>query len=518
MSKLAKTTIFLMLASLVSKILGFGREVALASAYGTSAYSDAYLIALNIPNVIFASIGAAIGTTFIPLYYDIETNRGNNEALLYTNNITNIISTISIIIALICLIFTEPIVKLFAVGFNGETLTLAVKLTRVLIIGILFIGLSNIMTAYLNIKGNFTVPGLIGVPYSFIIIISILISKKFGIMTLAYGTLLGMASQFLFQLPFAYKRNYSYKFKFNLKDEYLKKMIFLVGPIFIGVTVNQLNAMIDRTLASTLAEGSISALNYAYRLNGFVMGMFIASIASVIYPTLSKLSNEKNQGEFIKSITSSVNSVILLIIPISFGAIVLAKPIVSILFERGEFTSQATNRTAIALSMYSLGMVAFGLRDILGKVFYSLQDTKTPMINGAASMILNIILNLILVNKMGYYGLALATSISAIICIFLLFSSLKKRIGYYGQDKIIKVTIKSITSAIFMSVCTLISYNLISNTLGIGNISKLISLFGSVAIGAISYIIPIILLKVEEVKLITNIIRKTKFTNNKVEI
>ena len=153
-------------------------------------------------------------------------------------------------------------------------------------------------------------------------------------------------------------------------------------------------------------------------------------------------------------------------------------------------------------------MVGFGLRDILGKVFYSLQDTKTPMINGAMAMGLNIILNLILVKFMDYAGLALATSISAIICILLLFNSLKKKIGYLGEDKIIKTTFKAIISAIAMGIVTYFVYNILSDMLGVKFITEAIALFVSIGIGAAVYSTLIVMLKVEEVSIITDIIKK----------
>ena len=194
--------------------------------------------------------------------------------------------------------------------------------------------------------------------------------------------------------------------------------------------------------------------------------------------------------------------------PVSIGSIVLSRPIVKLLFERGEFDTRATSMTVIALIMYSLGMVAFGLRDILSKVFYALQDTKTPMINGATAMSMNIVLNIILVRYLKIAGLALATSISAIICIFLLFGSLKKKIGYFGQDKIIKTTIKSILSAVVMGIITYFAYDMVSNLLGLGFIKEVISLVVSVGIGAITYAILVVVLKVDEVSIITSMMKK----------
>ena len=149
-----------------------------------------------------------------------------------------------------------------------------------------------------------------------------------------WGTLIGIIIEFLFQVPFAKREGYKYKFELSLKDEYTKKTMWLIAPVLIGVAVNQINTMVDRTLASTLVEGSISALNYANRLNLFVMNLFITSIAAVIYPMLSNLSTNNKKEAFNDSVVKSVNSVSLLIIPISIGAIVLSKPIVKILFQR----------------------------------------------------------------------------------------------------------------------------------------------------------------------------------------
>ena len=509
MSNLAKATIGLMIATLLSKILGFARELVLAAAYGASSYSDAYLIASNIPLVIFVGIASALSTTFIPMYYDIHTSKGGKESLKFTNNIFNIVTSITILLSIVGFVFSKPIVKIFAIGFEGETLDLAVNFTKVMIWGIVFIGMRTIITAFLNSKNNFYIPGLIGIPFNIIIIVSILLSSKLNnIYLLVWGTLLGILSQFLFQLPFATKIGYKYSKYINLKEDYIEKVIWLVVPVFIGIAVNQINTMVDRTLASTLVEGSISALNYANKLNQFIMSLFITSISAVIYPRLSKLSCENDEQNFIESIVKSINSVTLLIIPVTVGAIVLSKPIVKILFQRGEFDSIATQMTSVALIFYSIGLIGMGLRDIIGKVFYSLKDTKTPMINGSVAMVINIILNIILIKFMGHAGLAFATSISSIICILLLFRSLKKKVGYFGQDKIISTTLKCIGASIIMGISTFIIYNYCINMLGVGFIYEIISLGLSILSGAIVYLILIMIFRIEEVDSIILYINK----------
>lgn len=509
MSRVAKAAVGLMAVTLIAKFLGFGRELALATAYGASGTSDAFLVAMNIPAVIFTAIGTSLGTAFIPLYCDVDSKLGEREANKFTNNVFNIVVLICLAFSVIGALFTPQIVKLFAIGFKGETLNQAIYFTRVMILGMAFLGMSYIMMAYLQVKENFTIPGLMPVPYNMFIILAILVSVKVSPYLLPWGALIGLLFQFLFQLPFAMKKGFKYKPYINLKDEYLKKMLWLVGPVLIGVAVNQINTIVDRTIASTLVEGSISALNYANKLNQFVMGMFIVSISSVIYPMLSKLSSENNKDKFNKSISTSVNAVTLIVIPISVGAIILANPIVKLLFQRGEFDARATQMTAIALMFYSVGMIGFGLRDILGKVFYSLKDTKTPMINGVIAMGLNITLNITFVKftNMQLAGLAFATSISALVTIALLFISLRRKIGPFGGKSIALVMIKSMISAALMAVVALFAYSTIGSILGSGAIQEIITLAASVGMGALVYGISIILLKVSEVNLILDTIK-----------
>lgn len=510
MSKVAKAAVGLMAATLIAKILGFGRELALASAYGASGTSDAFLVAMNIPAVIFSAIGTSLGTAFIPLYCDLEAKQGKKASLRFSNNVLNIVVLLCLITSLVGVVFTEPIVKLFAVGFKGETLTQAIYFTRVLILGMSFLGMSYIMMAFLQVKENFVIPGLMSVPYNMLIIISIFLSVTINPNLLPWGTLIGLSLQFIFQYPFARKKGFKYRPYINLKDEYLKRMLWLIGPVLIGVAVTQVNSIVDRTIASTLVEGSISALNYATKLNQFVMGMFIVSISSVIYPMLSKLSTENNKKKFKESIVTAINVVTLIIIPISVGAIILAEPIVKLLFQRGEFDARATQMTAIALIFYSIGMLGFGLRDILGKIFYSLQDTKTPMINGIIAMVLNIVLNLAFVKytNMGLGGLAFATSISSLVTIALLSVSLRRKIGAFGGKKIISVLIKSIIAALLMALVTKFTYNVIDAFLSDGFIQDAIKLAISVGLGAIVYAVSIIVLRVDEVKLIFKMINK----------
>lgn len=498
MSKIAKATVVLMMFTLLSKFLGFIRETVLVAVYGASLTADAYIIAIDIPTVLFATIGVALSTTFIPLYFEVIKSEGEDSALKFANNTFNIVILISIILAMLGYVFAYPLTKMFAMNFNNEKLIVATSFTQIMIWGVVFIGLSNIMTAWLQIKGKFQIPGMVGIAYNTIIITGIILSGKVNVRILPIAALLAMISQFLFQLPFAYRNGYRYKLIIDFKDKYFKKICFLILPVFIGVGVNQLNVIIDRSLASGFGDGIITILNSANKLNNFVMGLFITTIISVIYPKLSKLSSEDDTKRFSNTICKSVNSIIILIVPISVGAILLSEPIVRLVFERGKFTNHDTKLAAIALSYYSIGMLAFALREILNKIFYSLKDTKTPMKNATLTMIMNIILNLILIQFIGFKGLPLATSISAIVCVSLLFIDLKKKISYFGQDMMLITLFKCIVSATVMGCGVKFSYHILTNIFNY----EILSLLFTISIGVIIYLLSIVLLKVEGLHLI----------------
>lgn len=492
-----------MIITVLSKLVGFARDLTLSYFYGASSITDAYLISITIPSVIFGFIGIGIATGYIPMYSQIEKLEGSNEGNRYTNNLVNILLVLSTLLFIFGLLFTKPLVMLFASGFEGETLELAIRFTRVTLIGMYFTGLIAVFNSFLQIKGNYSIPALIGFPMNCVTIIAIIISSKGNILLLAIGTVIATASQLLLILPFAYKKGYKYKPIFDLKDKYIKDMVYIALPVIIGVSVNQINILVDRTLASRLAEGGISALNYANRLNGFVMGIFVLSITTALYPMISKMAAENNMDGLKKSLSEAISGINLLVIPATVGAMIFAEPIVRILFDRGNFETQAISMTSVALFFYSLGMIGFGIREVLSRAFYSLQDTKTPAINAAIAVLLNIILNIILSRFMGIGGLALATSISAIFGTVLLFVSLRKKIGSFGIKKLANSFMKIIGASLVMGLISKLSFNSM-----IGALGQNISLVITIGIGAMVYGVMIYFMKVEEVEVLVGMMKK----------
>lgn len=510
MSKVAKAAAGLMVVTILSKILGLFREQVLAAAYGTQMYAAAYSTANSIPIVLFSVIGSAIATSLIPMYNKLRQESGEHRALEFTNTLVNLITLICLAISIIGAIFTEPLVKLFAAGYTGEILQTTVNFTRILLFSIIFIGLANIMTGFLQIKNNFLIPGLIGIPYTIVIVLSIYLSLNHGIYVLIYGTLIALAFKFLFQVPFAYKKGYRYSLKINLKDEGIKEMMILIMPVVIGIGVSQLNIMIDRSLASTLGTNIVASFGYANKLYEFVQALFVTSILSVMYPKLASLLVQDDMSAFKFSLRKTMNVIIILIVPIIVGAVVLAVPIVKVLLQRGKFTYEDTLITANILKIYTVGILAVAIRDVMARGFYSLHDSKTPMTNGVIAILINILLNLIFINFMGYKGLALASTIAGYIGLLLFYFSLKNKIGNFEQREVFVVFIKSLIAASIMGIFSKFIFNYISKNISPGFISDVISLGSSVGIGVIVYFITIYLFKVEELRSIIDMI-KCKF-------
>lgn len=498
-----KTALLLMLLTILSKMLGFARDLILSYFYGASSITDAYLISITIPSVIFGFIGVGIATGYIPMYSKIYNLEGSKKANKYTNNLVNILVVLSTIIFVFGLLFTEPLVKLFASGFEGETLEMAIRFTKITLIGMYFTGLISVFSGFLQIKDNYAIPALMGFPLNFVTIIAIIISSKGNVLILSIGTVIATASQLLLVLPFAYKKGYKYKSVFDLKDKYIKNMVYIALPVIIGVSVNQINVLVDRTLASQVAEGGISALNYANKLNGFVQGIFVLSITTALYPMISKMIAENNMDGLKKSVSEAISGINILVIPATVGAMIFAEQIVRLLFDRGMFDDQAIAMTSSALFFYSFGMIGFGLREVLSRAFYSMQDTKTPAINASIAVVLNIILNIILSKFMGIGGLALATSISAIFGTLLLFISLRKKIGPFGIKNLFISFMKIIGASLVMGLIAKLSFNTM-----IGMVGQNISLVIAISTGAVVYGVTIYFMKVEEVDLLVGMLKK----------
>ncbi len=507
-TKAAKSIIIMIIFTIGSKLLGFIREMLIAAKFGSGVETDTFFVVVTATGLFSSVFIQSLNTTMIPVLADVEKNEGKEGKRYHTNNVLNIVLLISTGITIFAWILSPYIVKLVAHGFEGEQFKLAVQMMRIGLPVVICTGLAGVFRGYLQSESMFMEYSVSQFPYNFAYIFYLLIlSSFFGIKGLMVTSVLAVFAQFLIQIPGARNTGFKYRLIINFKDEYIKRILHLVLPVLIGVSINDLNNIIDRSLASTLVEGSISALNYGSRLTRIVQDIFITTLSTVIFPMLSDVASRDNMIEFKKMLRFGFNIVVLITIPATVGMIVLAEPIVRIAFQRGVFDADATKLTTGALIFYSIGLVCVSLKPLLSRAYYSMQDTKTPMINSIIAVSINIILNLILIQYMAHRGLALATSISAIVSCGLLIYMLRKKIGPLGIKSYVICGFKAFVSSLIMGIVAYILYSSLNNMIGDTNMGDLVALLISAGTGALLYFALVYIMKVEEFQWLVGLIK-----------
>ena len=407
---------------------------------------------------------------------------------------------ITIVIVILGYVFSPTVIKILAKGFEGEQFDLAVKLNRIGLPIAVLLGFTHVISGFLHSSQIFGPPAISGLPYNFVFLIYLFFfAKDSSVVTLMIISVLAASTQFLILLPAVNNQGYKYRLNINLNDKYLKKAMMLIVPVLIGSAVQQINIVIDKTLASSLVEGSISALSYATKINDMVIAVFIMAITTAVFPMLSSAFSQDNNQKMKEILGQGINIILIVTVPATIGLLLLAEPIVYLFFQRNAFDEVATYMTSQALIYYSIGLVGASLRLMLNKVYYSFQDTKTPMINGAIAVVINLILNLLLIKPLGHRGLALATSISATITTIMLFVSLRKKIGSIGLTKYLICFLKTLSAAFIMGLVVAFIYYKLGALLPAKKIIQMIMLLLSVAAGAIVYFGLCIVFKVKEI-------------------
>jgi putative peptidoglycan lipid II flippase len=295
----------------------------------------------------------------------------------------------------------------------------------------------------------------------------------------------------------------------NLKDPEIRKTLLIIGPIILGGLSGYINTVVDRTLASRMAEGSISALTYAVRIRGLVLGLSVMLLTTVLYPLLSEHAAEKDKEKLIALLNFGLKSIMLISLPAIAVLVVLNPSIVRLLYQRGSFTTLGTLMTSRALFFYSFSILGLGISDLLTKMFYSLKDTRTPMIISLFTVALNILLNLFFSQFMGYAGLALATSIAALSSALILFVYLNQKV-LEGNIRIMAVSLKSLFSVVIMGLLMYFLAGKLNPDSGT-TLSQIMKLTVVVIAGGVSYTALLYLLKVQELYSVINSIRSRFF-------
>lgn len=484
-----KLSLVLIIISLFSQLTGFIREVVISYFYGASSISDAYYIALTIPMMFYAFIGKAISTSYIPVYSEIENKKGQDNAFKLTNNVI----TVSILICLLFIIltwaFTPQIVSILASGFVGESYELTIDFTRIMIFGTITMATVNIYSAFLQYNNNYISPAFNGVLLNFIVISSTVLSSLFNNpLFLPIGTFGGMLLQTISLKFFSRKVGLINSIVFNVKNEELKKVFFLSLPVILGVGVNEINLLIDRTLASRV-DGGVSILNYANKLNGLIYGIFVFSLITILYPAIIKAANDNKINLFKQKMNDTFVWIVLLVTPATFGLFFLSSEIISFIYGRGEFSTQNQDLTSLALQCYSVGVLAVSLRLVISRGYYALQDTKTPAVNGVYGLLINSILNIILFNYLGLVGIPLATSISSWITLFLLLTHYKNKIQNLIKKEVVILFIKSCIASVIMGLFAKFLFYFLDSNIG---------LLITIVLATVLYLVLMVLFKVRE--------------------
>jgi putative peptidoglycan lipid II flippase len=504
------------LGTFTSRILGFIRDMVLAKIFGASLVADAFYVAFRIPNLLrelFAEGSMSAG--FIPVFTEYLTNKGRKEAKeLARSAFTVMVLALAIIVSL-GILFSPQIISAIAPGFLGDLqkFKLTTGLTRVMFPFLFFISLAALAMGILNSMRHFAPPAFSSASFNIInivVLIGLAPHLDEPVYAAAVAVTLGGVAQFLIQLPALYREGFTLSIKRPIFPFHpgVVQMGKLILPTTIGLSVTQVNILVNTLLASFLPIGSVSYLYYGMRLIHFPLGIFAIALATALLPTLSAQASKNDTEALRKSFSFGLRLVFFIIFPAMLGLILFRVPIVHLLFERGEFDSLATQGTADAVLFYAFGLWAFAGVRIVVPVFYAFQDTKTPVKIAIMAMLLNVILNLLLMGPLQHRGLALATSISAIFNFSFLILLLKRRIGRIDGKRILI----SHGKVVFAALPMILPFFWLSRQViwaSGGNLGiKALSLSFAILASVLMYTVLQVILKSEEVFFIARLLKE----------
>lgn len=444
--------------TLLSRILGLVRDMVMATIFGSGMAADAFFVALRIPNLLrrlFAE--GSLTIAFIPVFTEYLTLKSREDAFDLARIVFTILSLILVVVTVLGVLFAPFIVKIQAFGFgsSGIKYDLTVLLTRLTFPYIFLIGIVAFFMGVLNSLRHFAAPAAAPILLNVGIIgAACFISPHCAepIVGVAIGVILGGVLQVALQIPWVYGAGLKLFPKWQPFHPAVKRIGYLMLPAVFGSAVYQFNQFIGTLLASFLKEGSVSWLYYADRLVQFPLGIFAIAIATAALPTLSADAARKDHAQFQKTLDHGLCLVFFIALPAMAGLLILGKPIVELLFERGAFNAEASHMTTDALICYSYGLWAFSGMRVLIAAFYALQDTKTPVKIAIISLGVNVIASLVLMGPMKHAGLALALSVASAVQFGLLAFFLRKKGLFMHAAPVLKSVSKSVAATLVMGV------------------------------------------------------------------
>ncbi|GGJ63769.1 putative peptidoglycan lipid II flippase [Anoxybacillus voinovskiensis] len=433
MNRVAISTVLIVFVGLVSKGLGFLRDMFLALFLGAGMENDAFQIAQSLPFTIFGTISVSMTTLYITIYEEVKNRHGKREALSFSNHLFIQLVFYAFFVSILGNLSAPMFVSFFAPGFSEEGRQLAIENTKISFWGIVLHVYIAVVSGYLHSEKKFFVTSLKGIFMNIgtllLFFVLLFLQKDTVSIHIIALTILGGLLFYALLLTIEMKRS-GYGFvteKFSHSNEYVKKFFYLLLPISFGASVTQLAPICDRIIASFLGEGSISALAYGGRLTLFGGAVIASAVITVVYPSVVQWVQARQEAkvwDLMKKYMILLQSVMVPLVVFIFSE---SELLVEVFFGRGRFSKEDVFMTASVVRCLALGLIVYGVREVYIKIFHALQDTKTPVKNGMYAVLFNIVFSLLLMFPFGIAGIALGTSLSLTIMTILLHNKLRKK-------------------------------------------------------------------------------------------
>lgn len=495
-------------ASLLSRVLGLVRARLLFSEFGAGDVLDTYYAAFRLPDLIFNMLVlGALSSAFVPVFVEHwQKEKGDSHRATWdlANSMLTVILAGLLVLGTVAFIFAPQIVPLFAPGFSGDKLSQTVQLTRIMLIAIVFFGVSNVLTSMLNALKRFFAFAFAPIFYNIGIIIGILVFvPTFGVIGLAWGVVLGAALHLLTQLPTVLRMGFRYRWVLDVGRKEVRRIFRLMLPRTVGLGAVQLEQTVSTMIASTLTVGSVAVFSGATDIQSFPVNIFGVSFAVASFPVFSEAFSNKNHAQFVEAFSRVFRRILFFIIPVSVLMLLLRAHIVRLLLGTGKFDWAATLLVAQCLGFFALSLFAQSLMPVIARSFYALQDTKTPVRVSIAGVALNIAGGLILTRFMGVQGLALSFSIASVLQMLVLLALLRHRLGDLDDNRILESALKIIVASGVMALGVWITLQFFA--LGINSrtfVGILIQGAGAGLVGVILYTCLVVMFRFDEVRLV----------------
>jgi len=506
-------------ATLASRLLGLVRDQVLAALFGAGDQMDAYLVAFRIPNLVrdlFAE--GAMSAAFVPTFTRHLTLHGKADAWRLANNVLNALLLITGVIVALGYAFADPLVSLYAGSFTAVPgkLELTTQLARVMVPFLILAAVAAALMGMLNSLRHYFVPALAPATFNLVAIVFALALTPVmpmlglpGIMSVAIAVVAGGVTQVAIQWPVLRHEGFRYRPTLDLRDPGLHRVLMLMGPGTIGLAATQVNLLVSTLLATGQGTGAVSWLQYAFRVMYLPLGLFGVSIATAVLPVAARHAAVQDRSAVRQTVTRGLALMMLVNIPATCGLIALSDDIIGLLLERGRFTAVDTANTAAALRLYALGLVGYSTTRITSPVFYALGHSGVPVVLTVVSVTVNLVLSLVLVRMMGYGGLALATSIAALVNATLCLVLLRRQLNGLGGRRLGATFAKiAVASMVMTAVVVTVNRSMYGIASDAGVIVHAAALFAAITIGIVALGTAAWFLRIEELATLTLLARR----------